>query len=237
MGNYQNQPKKEKLNEVQLIGILRPRSRGENDPIQVYNFNNGGAIVHVIVKVEEPTGKFDENGQPKVKKGSFLVDISTNKNITAQTLAGLVSGMKVRVVGRLANKSYDDKQTGAKVNSTVVDAFVLEILQQAAPMPGYGPAPMPGYGQAAPQYQQPVYGQQAPAPMPGYAPAAPQYQQAPQMPAQAPAPAPVPPYYAPAQQGQQYPPMPAQAMPQQPPQYQPQYAPQQAPAPMVEDLP
>lgn len=213
-------PKKEKLNECILTGIVRPRSANENDVIVFYPFKNEGeGSININLKITEFTGTSDENGNPRQRHTTVPVSVKTNKSITAAQLKAVVSGMKVRVVGRLELQSYKSKKTGQDVTSLVVSAYVFEVLEmpmqsaqqyvQQTPaygqQGGYAPQqPMPqGYNPQTPyppQYvpqggyapQQQPYGQpqqQAYGPQGGYAPQTPVPQVGQQMPPQ------TPPYY------------------------------------------
>lgn len=229
--NGQNRQRKAKINQWEGEGIIRPKSTNEQDPIKYWpsKTGNGGAI-YATLKCTELTGQTDQNGQPKTTTAFVPITIWTNKNITPQMLQSLVPGMKVRVVGKLKNESYENKTTHQRVSSMVVNVFVLEILEMPMQAPAYGSAgqygmqmpPMQGYQQQQPQA--PMSGQQG-----GYIQQQPQGQ--------------VPPYYQPQQNP--YPPMPAQAvMPQQGEYHQtnyrqaPQYNQQQERKPITnEDLP
>lgn len=200
--------KKDKINNVELTGLVEPR--GRNQEIKVFTFPNGGAAVHINLKIQEATGKSDENGFPRMRTTYIPVSIRTNKIIPLEQLRSIAIGMKVHVVGRLNNTSYEDKR-GEKRTSLEVDVYVLEILempmQQAAPyaaqpyqqpQPGqgmpYGTQPypqVPAGQQYPPQYAQPQPGQGMPY---GAQP----YQQAP-------AGQPYPPQYAQPQPGQSMP--------------------------------
>ena len=202
-GGYQpqNQPaagkqKKEEINKVQLTGYIVPRSSNENDKIQFYPFKNGGGAVHCNIKVIQYTGQADENGQPRYKTTYVPLDINVNKVISAATLQGLVSGMKVRVVGELRLQSYEQKTTREKKTSLVVAVYILEVLQMPMHVQAFQPMqpayqPMPGQPQAPvyqQQYQQNMGGMPNAAPQGGYVgqpqPQMPGYQQ-PQQQAQA----------------------------------------------------
>lgn len=230
--------KEEPVNKVQLIGTILPKSSNENDPITFYPFRNGGGAVHCNLKVSEYTGA-DENGNPKYINTYIPIDITVNKIIPAATLQGLVSGMKVKVVGTLRIQSYEKKGTQQKVSTLCVKVYSLNILE--APMAAYAPpqnyAGMP-YPPQQPYYppQQPYYQPQGGYPpqppmggAPGYnnqpqaAPQAPVYQQ---HPGTAPQHGQAPAYTS--QQGQQ----PQGGYPQAP---QGTYPPQQAP--VIDDLP
>ena len=194
--------KKDKINNVELTGLVEPR--GRNQEIKVFTFPNGGAAVHINLKIQEATGKSDENGFPRMRTTYIPVSIRTNKIIPLEQLRSIAIGMKVHVVGRLNNTSYEDKR-GEKRTSLEVDVYVLEILempmQQAAPYAAQPYQPQPAGGM-------PPYGGQP-------------YQQAP-------AGQPYPPQYAQPQPGQGMPyggqPYPQAAAGQQaaPPAYQPQ---------------
>ena len=228
----QARQKKTKINQWEGEGILRPKSSNEQDPIKYYPSKNGnGGAIYATLRCTEMTGQMDENGRPKTTTSFVPITVWTNKNITPQILQSLVSGMKVHVIGKLKNESYENKTTHQKVSSLVVDVFVLEILEMPMQAPAYGQA-QPQYGaqmppmqQGYPQQQPPMYGPQG-----GYAPQG--YQQP------APAPQQQPPYYQPAGQSP-YPPMPAQAMPPQQGYQQapPTYNRPQGGAPVVDDLP
>ena len=174
-GNPQggSRQKKEIFNQWQAIGILRARSADENEPLKFIPWRSGGGVINANLKITEQIG-VDEGGNPKTSKVSVPVSIKTNKNITAQQLQSIVSGTKVRVVGRLKLETYESHNT--KKTTLVADIYVLDILEQ--PMhPAFG-----GYPQATmpqPQYQ-PQYPQ-------GYFPGqyppqgvGPQYQAGPQ---------------------------------------------------------
>lgn len=218
--NYEGQaqqaapkPRKQKINEVTLVGVIRPRSANENEPFRYYPFPGGGGAIHVNIKVSET---METQEGPKVRIVSIPVDIYTNKVITEQMITSLVPGMTVRVVGSLSNNSYESKKTGQRTTTLVVRAFVLEVIQSAQPaygqIPAYGQQPQ--YQQNAPQYQnqgyapQPQY-QQAPAyqqqgygQQPQYQQNAPAYGQQQYQQASA---------YGPQPQAHKYPPMPPQA--------------------------
>lgn len=186
--------KKEHHNLWQAIGILRPRSNNENEPLKFIQWKSGGGVINAKLNITEQFGT-DEHGNPKTKRTSMPVRIKTNKNITAQQLQSIVSGTKVRVVARMEQETYDSKLDNSKKEIVFADVFVLEILEvpmmpvyggypgTAAPVPpqgvphqyGYPPAPngypqYPGYPpQGQPQYQ-PPYQSQAPQgqPAPSY---------------------------------------------------------------------
>lgn len=215
--------KKENINKVELIGYITPRSSNENDKIDFYPFKNGGGAVHCSLKVLQPTGQADENGNPRIRTTYVPIDVTVNKLIPATVLQGLVSGMKVKVVGELRLQSYEKKGTNQKVSTLAVSVYVLEVLE----------TPMQAIGGYAGQYMgNPPTGM--PAQTPGYAPAAPGYQPTPyyqQVPQGQPYPQSVPamggmpgmpPGYAPSPQGPQGPQGP-QAPQQMPQQAQPQY--------------
>lgn len=199
--------KKEKINNVELTGLVESRARDQE--IKYYPFSNGnGGAIHINVKTSEIVeNQFDANGYPKTRIAFVPVTVKTNKNITEQQLRSVQIGMKVHIVGFISNHQYEDRN-GNKRSSLEVDAYVFEV--QAMPMQAApGGYPAPGQYLQQPQYQQ-----------------APQYPQAPQHPAQGqyppqgqyPQQRPYPPqggYPAPGQYPQQG---------QQPPQYQrPQY--------------
>ena len=258
-------PAQEPVNQFRGIGIVRPRSGKDDDPIQFWPFKGrpGGAI-HFMLVTSEMIGN-DESGQPKTKDTYHQVTVMTNKSITQQQLEGIRAGMKVRVVGPYRTESFKGRD-GNQQFRMVVQAFVLEVLEM--PQQIAAPAPYAPQGQQYPTPQgqpfpasrqggQPFYGQQ-----PGYQQGWPQQQ--PPMPGQ-PFPAPQQggqqPFYGQQpgyQQGwpplgapQQQPPMPAQPFPapqaqqtqQQmaPPYYKaPAAPPQAAPAPgapAIDDLP
>ena len=216
MNNYQQgaepqntgrKPKTEVINKVELTGIIRARGKNENDPIKVFNFDNGGACIHAVVKVSEYSGKSDAYGNPEMKVTSVPINVFSNSgpksSIPATMLQNILPGSKVHVVGHLAIEKYQNRQTNQWQTNMVVNAFVFEILEQPMqPMAGWGQqyAPTGQYPQQpqAPQYPAPQYPQQygQPAPVPGQAPYA-----------GAPA-------YAPAQSQQVY--YPQQAQPQPP---------------------
>lgn len=199
--NEQNRQRKTKINQWEGIGILRPKTSNEQDPIKFWPSKDGkGGAIFATLKCTELTGQTDQNGQPKTTTVYIPITILTNKNITPQMLQNLVPGMKVHVVGKLKNESYENKTTHQRVSSMVVNVFVLEILEMPMQAPVYGTAgqygmqipPMQNYQQ---QTQVPIYGQQI-----GYM-QQPVQEQAPQ-------------YYQQIQNP--YPPMPAQAvLPQQ----------------------
>ena len=256
MQNYPNtpqggerKPRKEKINECEFRGVIVARGQNDAEPIKVYTFDNGGAVIHANLKVSEYTGRADENGNPKMKTTTVPLNVNANKLITVDMLRSIVPGSTVRVVGRLENESYRDKQTGQYRSSLVVNAYVMEILQLPIQAQPYAPAayPQPQYG-AQPAYGQQQYGQGpfAPVPAPAYgqrqtppAPAPAQPQGYPAQPQQRPAYGPVPAQpAAPARQGG----YPAQQGQQGVPSYYVNPSPQQqpapqAPAPAVEDMP
>ena len=158
--------KEEPVNKVQLIGTILPKSSNPNDPITFYPFRNGGGAVHCNLKVSEYTGA-DENGNPKYINTYIPIDITVNKIIPAATLQGLVSGMKVNVVGTLRIQSYERKSTQQKVSTLCVKVYSLNILE--APMAAYVP---PQNYAGMPHPQQPYYPQQQPyyQPQGGYPP-------------------------------------------------------------------
>ena len=252
--NYNNQgngaerkPRKEVINQCEFRGVIRARSANENEPIKVFEFDNGGAVVHANIKVSEYTGKADAQGNPKMKTSTIPVNISANKIIPVDLLRSIIPGSMVRVVGRLETESFKDKQTGQFRSSLVVNAFVFEILQapvqqygqqygqmyppygqQPAQQPNYGPGPYapvaaPAYGQQPAQQGYQPYGQPVPPAQQGYGRPAQQAAGQQQRPAQAPhqqGGQQVPGWYVgPGQQGMQMPPV------------------QGAPAPGVEDMP
>ena len=197
--NYQQEQqtpkqKKQKVNEVTLVGVIRPRSSNENEPFKFYPFKDGGGAIHVNLKVTE---NMDSPQGPKARTVSIPVDIYTNKAISQQALTSLIPGTTVKIVGSLSNNSYESKKTGQRQTILVVRAFILEVLQmpqqEFAQAPGYG---YPAYGQQPAYQQQPQY------------PPQPQYQQNPAQRAPG-AYAPQSPAYA--QQNPSYPPMPPQA--------------------------
>lgn len=224
MANYNNRaPRAPKINSVELLGTVQPRGRDQE--IKFFQFNNGGGAIHISVLVTEDRGA-DEQGQPKQVNTYIPVSVYANKLISAEQLKSIRPGTKVRVVGRLASKTYDNKRTGQKSTSIEVDAFVFEVLEQPQQAASYGYAQAPQYPGAPQGGFMPQQAPQYPgAPQGGY-----MSQQAPQYPG-----------------AQQYPGAPQGGyMPQQAPQYpgaqqypgapqggfmpQPQYAPQQAPA-------
>ena len=245
-GQAQKAPRKDKVNEFTGIGIVRPLSNNENDTITFYpNKAKPGGHISFFLKITELTGTSDENGNPNASRVSIPVNVWTNKNITPQQLQGVISGMKVQIVGKVKLGVHENKQTGQKLSRLEVDAHVFKVLEmpmqgaqqyQAGPAggqaPRYGQQQMPpqqGYQQPAPGYQpyppQGGYAQPAPIPGPqGYYPA--QQQMPPQkQPAQG--------YQQARPAGQQVPP------PTIPPYYQPapQQGYQQGPGVVMEDLP
>ena len=221
-GGYTQQPteakgprqKKEKINSVELTGLVESRARDQE--IKYYAFSNGnGGAIHFNVKTSEPIeGQSDANGYPKMKIAFVPVTVRTNKNISEQQLRSIQVGMKVHVVGRIANQQYEDRN-GNKRSSLEVEAYVFEIQampMQSAPNAYHAPGQYPPQGPYPPQPPQyggqPQYGAQPPYPGQQYPP-----QQGPQ-------------YGGQPQYGQQYP-------PQQGPQYggQPQYGQQLYPRP------
>jgi len=193
--------KKEKTNVVELTGIVE--SRGRNQEIQFYGFQNGtgGGVIHINLRVQEFTGKSDENGNPKTTTSFVPVSVYTNNGsttrITEQQLRSVVAGMKVHVVGRLVNRRFKDN-TGADRSTLEVNAYVFEVLEMpmvapAVPMGGQpwpqqgqqqsyygGGQPMPQQGPGYVQPQAPTYGGGYPgAPAPGQAQPYPRQQQAP----------------------------------------------------------
>lgn len=230
--------KKDVFNQWQAIGILRSRSTDENEPLKFIPWKNGGGVVNANLKITEQIG-VDENGQPKTRKTSVPVSIKTNKNITAQQLQSIMSGTKVRVVGRIQLETYESKSTNSRKTTLVADVYVLEILE--VPMqPAFGGYPQ---GMVPPQGMTPPQGMPAPGyPPQGYPQAQPQYhpgQQPPQQyyhqPQQAPQPQQMPTQMPPQQQYYQQP-----HQPQQAPQMQGQQVPawyQHVPQPVIDDLP
>lgn len=149
-GGQASKTKKEKINQWEGIGVIG--SKVPNGDIKFYPFPNGGGVIHFNLACTEFTGMSDENGNPKTKTSYIPVSVFANKNITAQQLQAVTIGMKVRVVGKLANQSYEDKKTGQKRSSMAVEAYVFEILESPMQM----------------QYGQPAYGQQPMAPQQYY---------------------------------------------------------------------
>lgn len=241
-GGYQQQPyqqgqaqrgaRKEKINEWCGVGIVRPKSANENDVIKFYPYKDkDGGIVNFNLKITEFTGTSDEYGNPRQRQTSVPVSVRTNKNITSQQLQSVVSGMKVRIVGRLELQSYKSTKTGMDVTALVVVAHVFEILEmpmQAAQQ--YQRPAAPGYAQGGAPYQQPApQGYQ----QGGYSPYPPQ--QGGYMQGQNP---PYPPAMPAQQQGQMYQPQ-GQMPSQNPPYYQPPQGQQQqqGQAPVIADMP
>ena len=177
--------KKEVINKGEWVGFVRTRSGKPGDPIKFIPWANGG-VIHITLEVQENIGA-DENGQAKIQKGFFPVNLSTKyKPITVQQLQSIQPGMKVRIVGKLINESYTSKKDGERRTSIAIEAFLVEVLEMpqqtygsqwgAWPQQG-GFGPQQGYPQQGfqhPQgYQQPQggYPQQGPWPQQGgYAP-------------------------------------------------------------------
>lgn len=213
--------------ETKATGIVRPRSLNDQDQITFYPFRNrpGGGIHFMLCIPENYT---DANGVAKTRTEYILTSITTNRNITAQQLQAIRTGMKIHVKGKIKRESYASKKEPGKMNyDTVLDVYHIEILEMPNQAAAYGPAQGPAYGPQAPQ-QQPGYGAQPQGYQPPYGPQqggyAPQGY-GPQAPLQQPG------YGAQPQYQPPYGPQPPQA-PYQQPQYQPPYqggAPQQQP--------
>jgi single-stranded DNA-binding protein len=258
-GNRPMRQKKEKINQWEGIGIVSARSQNQNqqEPIRFFQFTGGGGAIHFNLKCIEYTGTMDANNQMRMRTTYIPVSVFTNKIITAQQLMNITPGMKVHIVGKLDIENYENKTTGQKKVSLIVNAYVFEILempmQQAYGAPQPYAVPQQQYPQPqqayAPQAQPPQYGAPQYAPQQPQAPAYYQQPQQAQHPQGAQQPQRVPPYYQQASQPQAqapqqpFPPMPAQAkMPvtPQPQGAQPQqrYAPQpQTPKPQATPAP
>lgn len=182
----QQKQKTEVINKCEYTGIVKPLSKNENDPIRFYPFQNGGGVVHFIIRVTEPVidsngqPKYDEQGNAKVVVTSIRVDVRTNSKITPEVLGSIVPGMKVHVVGHTRHSFYKDPKSGKDMRNEVCEAYVFDVLALPMETP-YGAMPQYAQPQSVPQgYQQP-YPQQQPyyPPQPGYAPqpqfAQPQY--------------------------------------------------------------
>lgn len=174
-------PKEESPNNGGWIGIVRSRSRNQNDGIKVVQWSDGNGVIHFNLEVDTPAGT-DQYGRPKMRKNWFNVNLKTNKNITLQTLYNIVPGMKIKIKGSLNNEKYPIREINKEIPITVIDAYYVEILetpqQQYGPQ-GYGiqqgPAAPAQWGQGQPQYgpQQPPQGyapQQGYGQQPGYGP-------------------------------------------------------------------
>lgn len=226
-GGRRSARKEPAINKCEFTGLVKPR--GNYPELRLIQTKTGGASLKLSLECREPTGTVGEDGYPKMRTTFVPVSVWTNKNINAAMLQGVVTGMKVHVVGRWSNQHYKDSN-GQDRNFTECEAYVFEILEQPQAMPQYGAQPSGGYQMPQP----PQYGQPQPMPQYGYPqypgyqmPQPPQYSQQQAMPqppqygqAAHQQQGPVPPYYQP----------PGQAAPaQQPPQYQ------QAP-PAVNDI-
>lgn len=161
-----NSLKKEKINEWSGTGIIVPRSGKLEDEIKFYPFEKtGGGVIHIVLKCEEAFGA-DNSGQPRISTTYVPVSVRANKNITIEQLKSVRSGMRVRVVGPLKAETYT-KQSGEKVTTLVVNAFVFEVLQTSTMNNPYGqnqpgavmqPGVAPLYMQGTyPGYNQPAY--------------------------------------------------------------------------------
>lgn len=207
-GQDAQKPKKEKVNEWVGVGIVRPRSGNDQDPIKFFPFQRGGGAIHITLACTEVFN--DASGAAKTRTAYVPVNVLTNGGkLDIPLVQSIRAGMKIRVVGKIEPESYTSKKTGQKVTSLVVNAYYLEILQQqtfAPGQPAYGQQPYyGGQGYQPPMGGQPYYGPQPGQQMPGQPPMGGQ----PAMGYQ--------PGYAPAPQGPYYGPQPGQPMTGQPP--------------------
>lgn len=166
---YRQGQKEEVINKWQGIGIIRAKSADPNAPIQCYSKDGAKGVIHAKLIVQKDSGRRDNAGNPVISKDEFSLDIWTNKNVSIQMLQNIIPGTKVRVVGELHKKHYQDRN-GVWQTDVVIEAYVLEILatpQQnynqgyAAPQGGYNGQnqyPQGGYPQGQGQYRQPQGG-------------------------------------------------------------------------------
>ena len=193
-------PKEPVINKWEGEGIVRPRYGKDGDEIRFMPYRKGnGGLIHISLECIQPSNTADENGMPKYTRCFVPIDVFSNNRVDEQLVRSVKAGMKVHVVGKLAQQQYTNPRTNQTNYSLVVIPFMFEILdmpQAAAPQgfvpapagygqqQGYGPqpayGPQPGYGQQQGYGPQPGYGQQQ-----GYGP-------------QGPYPAPAGPYPAPA---------------------------------------
>ena len=153
--------KKEVINKGEWVGFVRTRSGKPGDPIKFIPWANGG-VIHITLEVQENIGA-DENGQAKIQKGFFPVNLSTKyKPITVQQLQSIQPGMKVRIVGKLINESYTSKKDGERRTSIAIEAFLVEVLEMPQQTYGTQWGAWPQQGGFGPQQGYPQQGFQHP---------------------------------------------------------------------------
>ena len=135
-GTGSSKQKKPVINKGEWVGYVRTRSGKPGEPIRFIPWPNGG-VIHITLEVQENIGA-DENGQAKIKRGFFPVNLSTKyKPISVQQLQSIQPGMKVRIVGKLVNESYTSEKDGKPHTSIAIEAFLVEVLEM--PQQTYGP--------------------------------------------------------------------------------------------------
>ena len=159
-------PKEPVINKWEGEGIVRPRYGKDGDEIRFMPYKKGnGGLIHISLECIQASNTADENGMPKYTRCFVPVDVFSNSRVDEQLVRSVKTGMKVHVVGKLAQQQYTNPRTNQTSYNLVVIPFMFEILDmpQAAAPQGYIPAPT-GYGQQQGYGPQPGYGQQ-----PGYA--------------------------------------------------------------------
>lgn len=176
--NGENAQKKEPVNCYETVGYVQASGKMcDGDRLHFWDSTKrpGTGCVICRLLVVKPTGKLDENGQPKYIKRHVPIRVSTNKNITREMLQSIQVGSKVYVKGEYSPVTKKNPD-GSFTETPMFDIYVLQI--QAAPMnSGYqtpnpyaqqGGYPQGGYqGQYQPQGGYPGYQQQG-APQGGY---------------------------------------------------------------------
>lgn len=176
--NGGNAPKNEPINKWESVGYIHATGKQcVGDRLRVWDSQKlpGAGCALCRLLVIKPTGRLDENGQPKYIKRAIPLRIPTNKNITKEMLQSIQLGTKVYVKGEYAPVPKKTNSEGLTTDP-MFDIYVIQVL--APPMNnGYqdqnhyaqqGGYPQGGYqGQYQPQGSYPGYQQQG-APQGGY---------------------------------------------------------------------